>query len=246
MARWGNVKTALDGLDNIVNGDQDRAEGRTYLRREKPIGQRELCDISYRYKEDGAPALEISAVILQPEQAVAVLGSTGSGKSTQLRRMSGLYAPTSGRVLYQAAKELNLLEKMPKRKIVSLIEVTRTVLLSPLRGIGNTLSVTTIGGVVRPGEEILQIIPLDEELFVEARVQPENIVSIRRRQAAHSFCLFGARQTVVRSSYGAKMEDGEHDKKLWVMRCARRRADGCGTARGCCGAVRHLPSGRRG
>lgn len=63
-------------------------------------------------------------------------------------------------------------------------QLDRTLLRSPMRGIVNNLSVTTIGGVVRPGEEILQIIPLDEELFVEARVKPEDIAGIRRGQAA--------------------------------------------------------------
>jgi len=63
-------------------------------------------------------------------------------------------------------------------------QLDRTVLRSPMRGIVNNLSVTTIGGVVRPGEEILQIIPLDEELFVEARVKPEDIAGVRRGQAA--------------------------------------------------------------
>ena len=59
-------------------------------------------------------------------------------------------------------------------------QFNRTVLQSPMRNV----SVTTIGGVVRPGEEILQIIPLDEELFVEARVKPENIANIRPGQEA--------------------------------------------------------------
>ncbi|MGK8232668.1 HlyD family type I secretion periplasmic adaptor subunit [Roseovarius sp. MS2] len=63
-------------------------------------------------------------------------------------------------------------------------QLNRTVLLSPLRGVVNNLSVTTIGGVVRPGEEILEIIPLDEEMFVEARVEPRNIANIRRGQEA--------------------------------------------------------------
>ncbi|MEO0402067.1 MAG: HlyD family type I secretion periplasmic adaptor subunit [Pseudomonadota bacterium] len=63
-------------------------------------------------------------------------------------------------------------------------QLNRTVLMSPMRGIVNNLSVTTIGGVVRPGEEILQIIPLDEELFVEARVAPKDIAGVRPGQAA--------------------------------------------------------------
>ncbi|MFW2541261.1 HlyD family type I secretion periplasmic adaptor subunit [Primorskyibacter sp. 2E107] len=63
-------------------------------------------------------------------------------------------------------------------------QLNRTVLTSPMHGIVNTLSVTTIGGVVRPGEEILQIIPADEELFVEAQIKPEDIANIRRGQEA--------------------------------------------------------------
>lgn len=77
-------------------------------------------------------------------------------------------------------------------------QLTRTVLTSPMRGIVNGLSVTTIGGVVRPGEEILQIIPLDEELFVEARVKPENIAGVRRGQeatiklSAYDYTIYGS------------------------------------------------------
>ncbi|WP_297542314.1 HlyD family type I secretion periplasmic adaptor subunit [Roseovarius sp.] len=63
-------------------------------------------------------------------------------------------------------------------------QLNRTVLQSPMRGVVNNLNVTTIGGVVRPGEEILEIIPLDEEMFVEARVEPRNIANIRRGQEA--------------------------------------------------------------
>ena len=76
-------------------------------------------------------------------------------------------------------------------------QLNRTVLVSPMRGIVNKLGVTTIGGVVRPGEEIAQIIPLDEELFVEARVKPENIANIRRGQeatiklTAYDYTIFG-------------------------------------------------------
>ena len=76
-------------------------------------------------------------------------------------------------------------------------QLTRTVLVAPMRGIVNKLSVTTIGGVVRPGEEILQIIPLDEELFVEAQVKPENIANVKPGQratvklSAYDYTIYG-------------------------------------------------------
>lgn len=79
----------------------------------------------------------------------------------------------------------------------SMDQLSRTVLLSPMKGIVNNLSVTTIGGVVRPGQEILQIIPLDEELFVEARVAPKNIANVRPGQeatiklSAYDYTIYG-------------------------------------------------------
>jgi adhesin transport system membrane fusion protein len=91
-------------------------------------------------------------------------------------------------------KELATLKQNMKS---STDQLNRTVLMSPMRGVVNNLSVTTIGGVVRPGEEILQIIPLDEELFVEARVKPENIANIRRGQeatiklSAYDYTIYG-------------------------------------------------------
>lgn len=158
------------------------------------------------------------------------------------------------RVLKEATKERDLLENMLRKKIVSLIEVTRarkvhadarikldeiitgteleraqeysdvlkelatlkqnlkastdqlnrTVLVSPLRGIVNNLSITTIGGVVRPGEEILQIIPLDEELFVEARVKPKDIAGVRPGQeatvklSAYDYTIYGTLKGTVK------------------------------------------------
>ncbi|TNF19576.1 MAG: HlyD family type I secretion periplasmic adaptor subunit [Rhodobacteraceae bacterium] len=76
-------------------------------------------------------------------------------------------------------------------------QLNRTVLRAPMHGVVNNLGVTTIGGVVRPGEEIAQIIPLDEELFVEARVPPEDIANIRRGQeatiklSAYDYTIYG-------------------------------------------------------
>lgn len=76
-------------------------------------------------------------------------------------------------------------------------QLERTVITSPMRGIVNNLSLTTIGGVVRPGEEIVQIIPVDEELFVEARVRPEDIAHVEPGQAAtikltaYDYTIFG-------------------------------------------------------
>ncbi|MCF7747270.1 ATP-binding cassette domain-containing protein [Sulfitobacter sp. M39] len=117
MARWGNVKGALDGLDAIVAAPQDTAEARTYLRREKLKGQFELRDVIFRYEDDGAPTVDIKGMLIQPGQHVAVLGANGSGKSTLLKMLSGLYAPTEGRILVDGT-ELGQIEPRDLRRLI--------------------------------------------------------------------------------------------------------------------------------
>ncbi|GAA4215736.1 HlyD family type I secretion periplasmic adaptor subunit [Sagittula sp. NFXS13] len=94
----------------------------------------------------------------------------------------------------ETLKELATLKQNLKS---SVDQLNRTVLTSPMHGVVNKLSVTTIGGVVRPGEEIMQIIPVDEELFVEAKVRPEDIANIRPGQeatiklSAYDYTIYG-------------------------------------------------------
>ena len=63
-------------------------------------------------------------------------------------------------------------------------QLSRTVLRAPMDGVVKSLSVTTIGGVVRPGEEILQIVPAEDAVFVEARVAPKDIAHVQTGQPA--------------------------------------------------------------
>jgi adhesin transport system membrane fusion protein len=92
--------------------------------------------------------------------------------------------------------------------------LTRTMITSPMRGIVNNLGVTTIGGVIRPGEEIFQIIPLDDELFVEAEVSPSNIANVIPGQAAtiklsaYDYTIYGSLTGVVQLISADTFEDG--------------------------------------
>lgn len=99
LARWSNVKAALESLDTIALAPQERDSERRYLRREKFQGQFELREVHFTYDEDGPATLDVPAVVIKPGQRVTILGANGSGKSTLLKMLSGLYAPTKGRVL---------------------------------------------------------------------------------------------------------------------------------------------------
>lgn len=74
----------------------------------------------------------------------------------------------------------------------------RTEILSPMRGVVNEIRIATIGGVVRPGEEIFEITPAGEALFVEARVRPQDIANVVVGQeatiklSAYDYTIWGA------------------------------------------------------
>ena len=54
-----------------------------------------------------------------------------------------------------------------------------TEVLSPMDGIVRNVRLTTLGGVAKPGEEIMQIVPADEDLIVEAKVKPAEIAFVK-------------------------------------------------------------------
>jgi len=75
--------------------------------------------------------------------------------------------------------------------------VTRTEVRSPVRGTLKELKVTTVGGVIRPGQDILEIVPLEDSLLVEAQIRPADIAFIRPGQpaivkvSAYDFAIYG-------------------------------------------------------
>ncbi len=117
MARWSNVKGALEALDGIALAPQDEAEGRTYLRRDRLAGNFELTGVTYCYDEDGAKSLDIGALKLGGGERLAILGPNGSGKSTFLKIMAGLYQPTEGRLMIDGVEMAQIMPRDIRRSI---------------------------------------------------------------------------------------------------------------------------------
>lgn len=77
-------------------------------------------------------------------------------------------------------------------------QLARSSLASPTQGTVNTIYTTTIGGVVQPGEPIFEITPLNDELLVEARVQPKDIAFVTTgmdatiKLSAYDYTIYGS------------------------------------------------------
>lgn len=99
LARWSQVKAALEALDAVAEAPQETSAGRSTLRRPQLRGEFELRELTYRYSPDGAPVIDVQGIAVKAAQRIAILGANGSGKSTLLKLLAGLYTPDSGRVL---------------------------------------------------------------------------------------------------------------------------------------------------
>lgn len=81
--------------------------------------------------------------------------------------------------------------------------VDRTLIRSPMDGIVKTLYITTIGGVIQPGANMLEIVPLEDNLLIEAKINPKDIGFLRLgmraivKLTAYDFAIYGGLNGVV-------------------------------------------------
>src|SRR5512138_226336 len=101
----------------------------------------------------------------------------------------------------EASNELNKTRAELKSISQSLFagqdRVTRTAVVSPVRGTVKDMKINTVGGVIQPGEDIMEIVPLGDTLIVEARIRPADIAYLRPDQkaiikvSAYDFSIYG-------------------------------------------------------
>lgn len=64
-------------------------------------------------------------------------------------------------------------------------QLADSVFRAHLPGIVKNIRISTVGGVLRPGEELMQIVPVDDELIIEAKINPSDISMVRPHQPAN-------------------------------------------------------------
>lgn len=106
-------------------------------------------------------------------------------------------------------------------------QVSRTIVRSPMKGIVQKLFVHTVGGVMKPGEEIVEIVPSNQNLLVEVKIKPKDIAFIYLNQkaivkfSAYDFSIYGGLdgKVVLISA------DTEKDEKGHVFYTVRIKTD---------------------
>jgi len=97
----------------------------------------------------------------------------------------------------------------------------RTTLEAPTDGVVQSVAIPTIGGVIEPGETILEIVPITESLLVEARIKPEDVAFIRPDQdasvkiSAYDYAVYGGLKGHVTAISADTLVDEETDERYY-------------------------------
>lgn len=109
-------------------------------------------------------------------------------------------------------------------------KVDKAQVKSPVRGKVQRLLANTIGGVVQPGKDIVEIVPLDDALVLEAKVQPRDIAFISPNQAAtvkftaYDFSVYGGMDAQVENISPDTQLD-ERGNAFYVVRVKTHRSN---------------------
>lgn len=140
--------------------------------------------------------------------------TTLEGKITELRNV---YVQDAYSELADTkAKLLSLQQSIVQKKD----QLERTDLRSPVAGRVNNVNITTLGGVVQPGEAIMEVTPIDDQLLIEAHVAPRDVAFIAPgmpasvKITAYDFSVYGdLKGTVEQISDDTVEADGADGKQ---------------------------------
>ncbi len=187
--------------------EQEREEVRIRLataERSLALAERELAII----KPLVARGVEPELSQLQLERTVADLEGQAAQSTRALERLTGAIEEAQARsqgALDQFKAEAmadfaatqaqlrELEESMPARAR----QMARTEVTSPVAGVVNQIHVTTVGGVARPGDPLIDVVPLDDALRIEAYIDPKDIAflypgqPVKVKLTAYDFARYG-------------------------------------------------------
>lgn len=169
----------------------------------------QLNDSTKQFKESLALANKEMAIT----QKLAKTGAASSVEVLRLQRdksdlelkltdMRSQYYVQAREELAKASAEADSLAEVIKGREDT---VTRLTIRAPMNGIVKNIKVSTVGGVIPPNGELMNIVPLNDRLLIEARLSPRDIAFIHPGQravvkiSAYDYAIYGGMNGVVES-----------------------------------------------
>ncbi len=233
-ARASELASNLDiAAEQLAQRQQELSElqaKRDQLKRSLALVQREL-NMTKPLVAQGAIA---EVEVLRLERQVNELAGELQGAEIAIPKIESRYAEAKAkqaevemRFRNEARLELSAtvaeLSRLSESNLALEDRVNRTAVMSPVRGTIKQLLVNTIGGVIQPGMDLVEIVPLDDTLLMEARVRPADIAFLHPGQravvkfSAYDFAVYGGMEAEVEHISADTITD-ERGESFYMVR----------------------------
>ena len=156
-------------------------------------------------------------------QVAAQVERLGAAVAEARRKPQELELDFVNRARDELSETMTRLNTLQESKAGLSDRVEQTYLRSPVRGTVKQLYFNTVGGVVLPGEEVVDIVPSDDALLLEAKIRPKDIAFLRPGQlarvrfTAYDFVVYGGMDATVRHIAADTIKD-ENGEPFYVVR----------------------------
>lgn len=168
-----------------------------------------------------AQSIELTERELKINESLSNVGAASNVEVIRLKRqlaelqlkqveVKSQYIVQAREELAQANAEVEALSSVVRGRADTL---ARTTIRSPVRGIVKNIEVSTLNGVIPPNGKLMDIVPLDDQLLVEARISPRDIAFIHPGQrasvkiTAYDYAIYGGLEGKVSSISADTIQD---------------------------------------
>ena len=132
MMQYESARMSLNAIEQQMNKPPERPEDVTFVHREKISGEIEFKDVRFAYPGQEGMAIDGVSLKIRQGEHVAIIGRTGSGKTTMTRLAMGLYEPTEGAVRVDGI-DLRQLDPADLRASIGCVEQNAILFFGTLR-----------------------------------------------------------------------------------------------------------------
>jgi len=161
---------------------------------------------------------------LRLEQQVATLQGDVAGVAQSIARARNGAQEVQERINQRRSERMSQIQEEINRRRLELNSIRETLAFggdrtsrmdvrAPMRGTIKRIMVNTVGGVIKPGETVIELMPLDDTLLIEARIKPTDIAFLHPNQkamikiTAYDFSIYGGLEGTVEQISVDTIED---------------------------------------
>lgn len=164
------------------------------------------------------------------DQARAQIGRIQAAISEAQRKIHETEQTFRSKVRTDLSENTAKLNSSMETSVALSDRVKQATLKSPVNGTISRLFFNTVGGVIQPGKEVLEVVPTDDALVLETKIQPKDIAFIRLLQpatvklTAYDYTIFGTLDAIVENISADSVVD-EKGNAYYVVRVRTLRSN---------------------